>query len=84
MIMFLTCDTKSYYISVVLFYFFTFYVALRPFPKVILCFPWWCKSGVISESSNSDDTFNVACELSQPLGKTEFSSTAKNRTNYVS
>ena len=23
---------------------------------------------------------NVACELSQPMGKTEFSSTAKNRT----
>ena len=26
-------------------------------------------------------TFNVACELSQPMGKTEFSSTARNRTN---
>ena len=25
--------------------------------------------------------FNVACELSQPMGKTEFSSTPKNRRN---
>ena len=28
-----------------------------------------------------DIAFNVACELSQPRGKTEFSSTAENRTN---
>ena len=28
-------------------------------------------------------TFSVSCELSQPMGKTEFSSTSKNRTNYV-
>ena len=28
--------------------------------------------------------FNVACELSQTMGKTEFSSTAKNRANSVS
>ena len=27
--------------------------------------------------------FNGACELSQPMGKTEFSSTAKNGTNSV-
>ena len=27
---------------------------------------------------------HVSCELSQPIGKTEFSSTAKNRTNSVS
>ena len=28
--------------------------------------------------------FNVACELSQPMGKTEYSSTSENRTNSVS
>ena len=28
--------------------------------------------------------FNVACELSLPMGKKQFSSTAKNRTNSVS
>ena len=28
--------------------------------------------------------FNIGCELSQPIGKTEFSSTAKNRTDSVS
>ena len=27
----------------------------------------------------SDVTFNIACELSQPMGKTEFFSTAKKR-----
>ena len=32
----------------------------------------------------TDVTFSVACELSQPIGKTQFSSTAKNRTNSVS
>ena len=32
----------------------------------------------------SDITFNVACELSRPMGKTEFSRIAKNRTNSVS
>ena len=32
----------------------------------------------------TDVTFSGSCELSQPMGKTEFSSTAKNRTNSVS
>ena len=27
--------------------------------------------------------FNVACKLSQPMGKIQFSSTAENRTNTV-
>ena len=31
-----------------------------------------------------DVIFSVLCELSQPMGKTEFSSTTKNRTNSVS
>ena len=30
-----------------------------------------------SEIWSSDIMFNIACELSQPMGKTEFSSTAK-------
>ena len=38
---------------------------------------------VTSEIKNSDVTLNVACELSQPMGKTEFSSIAKNGTNSV-
>ena len=29
-------------------------------------------------------TFNIACQLSQPMGKKEFSSTTKNSTNFVS
>ena len=32
----------------------------------------------------TDVTFSVSCELSQSMGKTEFSSTAKNRINSVS
>ena len=32
----------------------------------------------------TDVTFSVLYESSQPMGKTEFSSTAKNRTNSVS
>ena len=39
---------------------------------------------VTSEVQNSDVTFSVACGLSQCIGKTEFSSTAKNRTSSVS
>ena len=39
---------------------------------------------VASENYNSDVTFNVACVLSQPMGKTKFSSSAKNRINSVS
>ena len=31
-----------------------------------------------------DVIFDVSCELFQPIGKTEFSSTAKNRTNSIS
>ena len=42
------------------------------------------KYDVNSEIERSDLTFHVACELSQPMGKTEFSSTAKNRINSVS
>ena len=33
---------------------------------------------------SSDVMFNITCEMSQPKGKTEFSSTAKNRINSVS
>ena len=39
---------------------------------------------VTSEIHSSDVTFNVGCELSQPMGKTEFSSATRNRTNSVS
>ena len=34
-------------------------------------------SDVTSEIQNSDVTFNVVCELPQPVGKTKFSSTIK-------
>ena len=62
----------------------TFYVSKRHFPNVIRCLSRWCKSDVTSEIETSDVMFNIACELSQPMGKTKFSSTAKNRTNSIS
>ena len=34
--------------------------------------------------STTDVTLSASCELSQLIGKTEFSSTAKNRTNSFS
>ena len=37
------------------------------------------ESDVTSEISNSEVTLNVACELSQPMGKTEFFSTAEKK-----
>ena len=52
--------------------FLTFYVAQRPFANVILCFSWWRKNDIASEIKSSDVTFNAACKLSQPIGKTEF------------
>ena len=39
---------------------------------------------VTNEMQSFDVTFIVACELSQPMGKTEFSSIPKSRTNSVS
>ena len=36
-------------------------------------------SDVTDEMLSLDVTFNIACELCQPMGKTEVSSTAKNR-----
>ena len=41
-------------------------------------------SDFISEINSSDVTFNAACEMSQPMGKTEFSSTTKTKTNSIS
>ena len=40
-------------------------------------FSWWRKSDVTSEIKRSDVIFNVACELSKPMDKIEFSRTAK-------
>ena len=45
---------------------------------------WVFRYGALVSFETTDVTFSVSCELSQPMGKTEFSSTAKNRTNSVS
>ena len=66
------------------FFYFDILRRITTFPNAIRSFSWWCKSDVTSEIYSSDVTFSIACELSQPMGKTEFSSTAKNRTNPVS
>ena len=54
---------------------FRFYAATRHFSNVIRCSSSWCKSDVTYEINSSDVTFNGACELSQPMGKAEFSCT---------
>ena len=41
-------------------------------------FSLWHVKNVYKQLNN---TFSISCELSQPMCKTEFSSTAKNRTN---
>ena len=66
---FITYDIKiSYILSVISFIFFTFYVAL-PIHSVFFVV---VQNDVTSEIKSSDVTFNVACELSQPMGKTNF------------
>ena len=72
-------DIKSYYLSFVISFNFDILRRITTFSVFI----GWCKMTSLLKLS-SDVTFNVACELSQPMGKTEFSSTAKNRTNSVS
>ena len=79
---FLTYDVKICYLSFVMSFIFDILPRLkRPFPNAIQCFR---KSDVTSAIESYDVTFSVACELSQPTGKTEFSSTAKNITNSTS
>ena len=84
MIIFLTHDIKNFIYYLSFLSFLTFFAIKRFFPNVIQCFTLWCISDVTSEIQSSDVMFNVGCELSQPMGKTEFSSKAKNRTNSVS
>ena len=62
----------------------TFYVAEQPFPNII----WCLRSGakVMSPVKFRVQTclMSRASQLSQPMGKTEFSNTTKTRTNFVS
>ena len=51
--------------------FLTFYIANQPFSNVIQSFSWQCKNDVTSEIKSSDVIFNIACELTQPMSKTE-------------
>ena len=36
--------------------FMTFYVTQQPFPNVILCFSWWCKNDITSETFTAVST----------------------------
>ena len=71
MIIFLTYDIKNCYLLSVISFIFDILRRITTFSERHSLF-----FAVV--------TFNVACELSQPMGKTEFSSTAKKRTNSVS
>ena len=55
-----------------------------PFQTSLCVFCGGAKMTSLLKFKVSDITFNVACELSQPMGKTEFSRIAKNRTNSFS
>ena len=68
-----TNDIKIYYLLFVIFFIFDILRRTATFSKRRLVFfvVFFCGG-------------NIACELSQPMGKTEFSSTAKNGTNSVS
>ena len=60
-----------------------FYFKLASHNDYFGVFSWCCISDVTAEIYSSDVTFNIASDLSQPIGKTDCSSTAKNRTNSV-
>ena len=73
MIIFLTYDIEKLLFSICHFFCFWQYTSLhKDLPRTSL--------GVflVTSPSNSDVAFNIACELSQLMGKTEFSSFAKN------
>ena len=77
LVIFLTYDIKKCYLS----YVFSFiYDILRRIPTFLERHSTFFRGGACdatSEIKSSDVTFNAACELSQSIGKTEFSSTAK-------
>ena len=84
MIIFLTYDIKNHSKSFIISFIFDILCSIMTFSvHHSVLFHGNGKSDVIIEIQHSDVTFNVAYELSQPMGKTEFSSTAKNRTNSV-
>ena len=79
MITFLTYDIKNYYLSFIISYIFDILHCIMTFPGSHSVIFVRRISDVTSEIKSSDVTFNITCELSQPMGKTEFSSTAENR-----
>ena len=79
---FLTCDITYYQSSFLLY--FSILRRITTFRNVIRCFSRWQISDVTSEIYSSDIIFNVECELSRHMGKTEFFNTATNSANSVS
>ena len=78
MIIFVAYDIKNYNLSLVISFIFYILSRIMIFSEHHSVFLNGAKNDVTSEIKCSDVTFNIACELSQPVGKTEFSSTAKN------
>ena len=83
MINFLFLAYDYYYLSFVIYFKIDILCRITTYSDRYSVFSWEHISDVTSEIQSSDVTFKVACKLSQPMGKTEFSSTAKNRTNSV-
>ena len=72
MFIFLTYDIKNYYLSSVISFIFDILHRIMTFSERHSVFFMMVQVMVL------------ACELSQPMGRTDFSSTAKTRTNSVS
>ena len=83
LIIFVTYHIKNCFLLSVISFIFDILRHITTFSNSHSVFFVVMQNDIIPEIWSSDITFNVACELSQPMGKTEFSSTAKNRTYSV-
>ena len=81
LIIFLTYDIKNYCLSYVNSLIFDILRRITAFADCHSVFFVVVQNDVTTEVFV---TFNVACELSQAMGKTEFSSNANNKTNSYS
>ena len=68
---------KKYYLSIIISLNFEILRRITTFSECHSVFFVVIQNDVASEIKTSDVTFNVACELSQPMGKIEFSTTVK-------
>ena len=71
LIIFLTYEIQNCHLVSVISFIFDILRRITTFSERHSVFCCWCKNDVTSEIQSSDVIFNVACELSQPMGKAE-------------